>query len=243
MYEISAPVVPAAVNEKFAAIIAKTCEQLDLTLAESQVKQLIDYVLLLEKWNQTYNLTAIRDAEAMLYRHVIDALSVVKVFDNQSVLADIGTGAGIPGLIIAIVYPDSRVYLLDSVGKKCRFLQQAVQMLQLNKDGERVFVVNERVEKWQPQQQQPDLVFDFIICRAFTSLKNFTTITRHLGADKTYWLAMKAEDITAEKADMDAAYTVVKDEVLKVPFESACRRLLWIKKTQDKGYCENNCSM
>lgn len=209
----------------FTSIINEACEQLGLSLADSQVKQLIDYVLLLEKWNQTYNLTAVRDAEAMLYRHVIDALSVAHAVNDNSVLADIGTGAGIPGLVLAIVYPHSQVYLLDSVGKKCRFLRHAVTTLGLNKNSERVFVVNERVEKWQPQ-----VAFDFIICRAFTSLANFITITAHLGSSKTHWLAMKADEITAEKSAIEANFAVLKDEVLNVPFETACRRLVWIKQ-------------
>lgn len=220
-----------AQTAEFQSIIIDACTELEIELDKAQVTQLIDYVWLLEKWNQTYNLTAIRHPKDMLYRHVIDALSICPAFKDGLIIADIGTGAGVPGIILAIVFRESQLYLVDSVGKKCRFLRQAVTHLGLNNECERVFIENERVEQFCPTLLKGVKVeFDFIICRAFTSLANFTTITRHLGTDKTQWLAMKANDIADEKSQLPTEFEIIKDKVLKVPFEQASRRLIWIKE-------------
>ncbi len=206
--------------QDLSALLLAGCRQLELTLTEVQIQQLLDYTAALEKWNKTYNLTAVRDTETMIKRHVLDALSVVayvRDYQPQS-LADIGSGAGVPGLILAIALPDLQVFLLESIGKKCRFLRHVVAQLGLQA---RVTVVQQRVEVW-----QPPLPLSVVICRAFTSLKKFTTITRHLGAADTIWLAMKAADTTAEEQDLPADFHLQANRALAVPFETAQRHLL-----------------
>lgn len=206
-----------------ADLLAAGCKQLDLTLTEAQTEQLLRYTQELEKWNKTYNLTAVRDSEAMMKRHVLDALSVVKSVEkiHPTTLADIGTGGGIPGVILAVVFPELRVYLVESIGKKCRFLRQVSTVLGLSG---RVEVVQQRVEAW-----HVDSPLSIIICRAFTSLENFTTITRHLGDTQSVWLAMKADNTKAEAEQLPKDFTVVNDETLNVPFEAAERHLLTLK--------------
>ncbi len=201
------------------------CEQLGLTLTDAQFEQLLVYVRQLEKWNKTYNLTAIRDPEEMVKRHVLDALSVVRPVERlaPTSLADIGTGGGVPGVILAIALPELQVQLVESIGKKCRFLRHIVTVLGLS---ERVEVVQQRVENWQVETPR-----SIVICRAFTSLKNFTTITRHLGDADTVWLAMKANDTVAETEALPDDFSITADEVLAVPFEVAQRHLLILRKT------------
>lgn len=208
---------------KLKQILQEGCQQLNIVLTEVQIEQLIRYTQELEKWNKTYNLTAVRDIEAMMKRHVLDALSVVKSVERYSptTLADIGTGGGIPGVVLAIVLPDLRVYLVESIGKKCRFLRHVTTVLGLSA---RVEVVQQRVEAW-----QVDFSLSIVICRAFTSLENFTTITRHLGDSETVWLAMKADNTEAETEQLPKDFTVVNNEALNVPFESAGRHVLTLK--------------
>ncbi len=213
-------------TDSLSSILTDSCKQLGLKLSEVQIAQLLDYVRLLDKWNKTYNLTAIRGEEAIMTRHVVDALSVVSVVAKYSpaTLADIGTGGGIPGVILAIVFPDLHVYLVESIGKKCRFLRYATANLGLSG---RVQVIQQRVERW-----QLPMPLSIIICRAFTSLANFTAITRHLGDEHTLWLAMKADDTDEEMTQLPNDFILSEDEVLCVPFEEAERHLLTLKKVK-----------
>lgn len=218
------------------AILFDGCEQLGLMLSETQIEQLIHYTQALEKWNKTYNLTAIRDVELMVKRHVVDALSVVESIGKYSpkTLADIGTGGGIPGVVLAVVFPELQVYLVESVGKKCRFLRHVVAVLGLSS---RVHVMQQRVENW-----QPDAPLSIVICRAFTSLENFTAMTRHLGNGETLWLAMKAANIADEVNRLPSDFNIVDNEQLNVPLESAERHLLVMKKRNVEKTIENHCN-
>lgn len=205
-------------------ILQDGCEQLDVALTETQIGQLLRYTQELEKWNKTYNLTAVRDSEAMMKRHVVDALSVAKSVEaiKPKSLADIGTGGGIPGVILAIVFPELRVYLVESIGKKCRFLRHVTTVLGL---AERVDIIQQRVEAW-----QVDAPLSIVICRAFTALENFVTITRHLGDEQTIWLAMKADNTEGEVQALPSDFATTHDEILDVPFEKAGRHLLTLRK-------------
>ncbi len=210
-------------TENLTNILTAGCEQLKLSLSEEQKGQLLRYVQELAKWNKTYNLTALREPSDMMRRHVIDALSVVphvREFSPQT-LADIGTGGGVPGVILAIVFPELEVDLVESIGKKCRFLRYVVQQLGLP----RVSVRQQRVEDW-----QPDVPRSIVICRAFTSLENFTTITQHLGDSHTHWLAMKSAHTKEEEAALPANFILTENRVLQVPFETAERRLLILNR-------------
>lgn len=209
---------------QLSAVLHQASERLGLLLSATQAQQLIDYAVLFHRWNQTYNLSAVRHIDGIIKRHVIDALSVVSSIQalKPQRLADIGSGGGVPGIVLAIVCPELSVYLVESIGKKCRFLRYACQTLGLH---ERVTVLTQRVESW-----QVDKPIDVIICRAFTSLSNFTTITEHLGDQASYWLAMKSAYIDDEIEQLQDPFHVVANHVLDVPFESAQRHLLVIQR-------------
>lgn len=207
-------------------LLTNACEELDLYLTDSQREQLVVYTQTLEKWNKTYNLTAIRNVEDMMKRHVVDALSVVPTLQALSPkrLADIGTGGGVPGVVLAIVLPTLHVDLVESIGKKCRFLRHVINQLSLN---QRVAVRQTRVEAW-----VPDSEVDVIICRAFTSLANFITITRHLGGKHAYWLAMKSAHTADEEKALPGDFEISRNVVLIVPYEAAARHLLIIRSAK-----------
>lgn len=157
-------------------------DALALGLSEAQREQLTGYLTLLGKWNQTYNLTAVRDADRMVSYHLLDSLSLVPHLDGGTRLLDVGSGGGMPGIPAAIARPDLQVVLLDSNHKKTTFLRQAVIELKLAN----VEVITSRVEAYQPEQK-----FDRITSRAFSELAEFVKLTRHLLAEGGQYLAMK----------------------------------------------------
>ncbi len=221
MNQFSVPSFCEADNNPLFAILSEGCQALGLALSEQQAQQLVKYVETLNQWNKTYNLTAVRNPEEMMKRHVLDALSVIHYVEkipHQSI-ADIGTGGGVPGIILAILFPESEIYLVESIGKKCRFLRQAITVLQLKN----AQVVQQRVEQWQLEQP-----LAIIICRAFTSLENFTTITQHLGDTSTQWLAMKSAYTAEEELQLPSNFRLINNQQLDVPFEEAQRHLLVI---------------
>jgi len=188
---------------------------LDLTPATQQ--KLIDYLKLLAKWNKVHNLTAVRDIEDMVTLHLLDSLVVLPHIKSGSLL-DVGSGAGLPGIPLALVRPDLNITLLDSNNKKSVFQRQAKAELALDN----VQVVCSRVEEFRPEQK-----FGQIISRAFSDLAEFVRLTRHLIADQGQWLAMKGiypYDEIAQLADMSA--DVVP---LCVPGLEAQRHLVFLK--------------
>jgi len=154
---------------------------LGLTLDRDTQQRLLDYIALIEKWNRVYNLTAIREPEKMVSHHLLDSLAVAPHLHARRLL-DVGSGAGLPGIPLALAYPGTHVTLLDSNHKKAAFLKQAVMELKL-KNAE---VCSERVESWQAQSK-----FDVIISRAFSDMGEFVRITRHLLAPDGIFAAMK----------------------------------------------------
>jgi 16S rRNA (guanine527-N7)-methyltransferase len=156
--------------------------QLKLELSDAQIDLLDRYLALLAKWNQTYNLTAVREEKRMVSYHLLDSLSLVPHLDGGSRLLDVGSGGGMPGIPAAIARPDLQVVLLDSNHKKTTFLRQVVVELGLPN----VQVMTERVEAYQPEQK-----FDRITSRAFSELAEFVKLTRHLLADHGQYVAMK----------------------------------------------------
>ncbi len=205
-------------------ILSQATNELGINLTSEQVESLINYAVELEKWNKTYNLTAIRSLDDIVKRHLVDALSVVPYIKSLSAqsLADIGTGGGVPGVVLAIVFPELHIDLVESIGKKCRFLRHIVAKLKLD---DRVLVRQVRVESWQVED-----AIDIIICRAFTSLENFTTITRHLGGVDSYWLAMKSAYTDEEESQLSSDFKLIEKNHLVVPFEEAERYLLVLKQ-------------
>ena len=189
---------------------------LGLALPDGAAAKLLAYLALLDKWNRVYNLTAVRDAERMVSHHLLDSLAAVPHFRGKSVL-DVGSGGGLPGIPLAIARPDLQVTLIDSIAKKTAFLLQAKAELGLaNLD-----VVTSRVEDYQPATG-----FDAITSRAFSDLREFVTLTRHLLNPGGRWLAMKGLYPHEEVAVLPAGVKVSADHALGVPGLDATRHLI-----------------
>lgn len=207
---------PTGLSAACGNILKEGLQQLGLALTSEQQQLLLSYVGLLHKWNKAYNLTAIREPEAMIERHLLDSLSVVAYIQGHNI-ADVGTGPGLPGMVLAIVYPEKQFTLMDSNGKKTRFLQQAKQELGL----ENIAIYNGRVESY-PQQQS----FDTVISRAFASLNDMLTWTRTLGAAEARFLAMKGAYPVQELANLPVGFQLLESYPLQVPLCDAERHLL-----------------
>lgn len=201
--------------------LSRGAEQMGIALSEHQAEQLLAYMALLNKWNKAYNLTAVRDPNEMVSRHLLDSLSV-QPHVEQGRWLDVGSGGGMPGVILAIMLPDSDFTLLDSNGKKTRFLTQV--RLELGLDN--MQVVNSRVEAF-----SPDRPFDGIVSRAFSSLADFTELTRHLSTPQTRWLAMKGLYPQDELQALADDFRVQRSIELSVPGSDASRHLLVLQRT------------
>ncbi len=186
-----------------------------LTPGPRQGAALLDYLGLLAKWNRTYNLTAIHEPERMLTHHLLDSLAIAP-YIGPGPLLDVGSGAGLPGIPLAILRPDLKVSLLDASQKKCGFMQQAVIELQLAN----VAVVHGRVEAYRPVAG-----FAQVVSRAFSDLSEFVRLTRHLLAEGGEWLAMKGLYPNEEIAQLKGAL-VTRDIPLHVPGLEADRHLI-----------------
>ncbi|HAF00026.1 MAG TPA: 16S rRNA (guanine(527)-N(7))-methyltransferase RsmG [Methylophilaceae bacterium] len=169
-----------------------------LSVSAMAQQKLLQYLVLLEKWNKVYNLTAVRDPEEMVVLHLLDSLSVLPYVHGKRLL-DVGSGAGLPGIVIAIVTPELEVTTIDTVQKKAIFMRQVKGELGL----ENLTVVHARVERYQPAE-----MFDQIISRAFSEISLFTELTKHLLVKGGQWLAMKGVMPTQEleKLNMQPAH-------------------------------------
>ncbi|HEY9097843.1 MAG TPA: 16S rRNA (guanine(527)-N(7))-methyltransferase RsmG [Thiobacillus sp.] len=199
-------------QEQLAAGIAA----LGLSLPDGAEAKLLAYLALLDKWNRVYNLTAVRDAERMVSHHVLDSLAAVPYFQGTAVL-DVGSGGGLPGIPLAIARPELQVTLIDSIAKKTAFLLQAKAELGLIN----VQVVTGRVEAFKPEAN-----FDVITSRAFSDLKEFVTLTRHLLAPTGHWLAMKGLMPHEEIVSLPDWVKVSANHALTVPGLEASRHLI-----------------
>ena len=199
-------------------------EELGVQLTERQVRQFMDYLGLLSKWGAVYSLTGILEPKKMVRQHLLDSLTVVPALKERSRLADVGSGAGLPGIVLAVIYPDMEVYLIEATRKKSAFLSEVRAQLDLKN----VRVITERVEKWQDEKG-----FDAIISRAFSDLARFAEVTEHLLADGGALYAMKGTLPEAEIVDLSARLKVKSVIRLKVPFMEAKRHLLVMEKSVD----------
>jgi 16S rRNA (guanine527-N7)-methyltransferase len=198
------------------AQLAAGIAALGLALPEGAEARLLDYLALLDKWNRVYNLTAVRETERMVSHHLLDSLAAVPFFQAGTVL-DVGSGGGLPGIPLAIARPELQVTLIDSIAKKTAFLLQAKAELGLAN----LTVVTSRVEDYRPEAG-----FDVITSRAFSDLREFVTLTRHLLKPGGHWLAMKGLMPHEEIASLPDWVRVSANHALLVPGLDASRHLI-----------------
>ena len=194
--------------------------QLGLTLPEATQQKLLDYLALVQKWNKVYNLTAVRDEARMLTHHLLDSLAVVPHVKDATTILDVGSGAGLPGILLALALPDTQVTLLDSNQKKTTFLRQAKMQLALSN----ITVVCERVEKYQSKH-----TLSVITSRALAELQEFAALAGHLVAPGGQLIAMKGADPSAEIGRLKKGFVPSHVERLIVPGLNAERHLVFLK--------------
>lgn len=209
---------PVPTGELFHAL-TRGLKELDIELGQAQIELLLRYLNLVVKWNRIHNLTAIREPLDMVSLHLLDSLAIVP-FLREGTILDVGTGAGLPGIPLAIAMPESRVTLLDTSSKRTAFLTQAVSELRLGNAS----VVNARVEQWHGGP------FDVIVSRAFSELRDFVEASQHLLAAGGTFAAMKGVRPDAEIAALPQSFLVTRVEALKVPGVNAERHLVMIGK-------------
>ena len=186
-----------------------------------QVQRLTDYLALLQKWNRAYNLTAITDPQRMVAYHLLDSLAIVDAIPSAGNCLDVGTGAGLPGIPLAIMLPDSAWTLLDSNGKKTRFVQQAIAHCRLSN----VKVVQSRV-----QDYHADSNFDAIVSRAYASLADFVASVEHLAGAETRLISMKTELADSELEQMKTLPYQLHIAPLRVPGIAEKRSLATLER-------------
>lgn len=197
--------------------LARGIEKLSFTVSPQQQHQLLKYLSLLNKWNAVHNLTAIRDIHQQVIMHLLDSLVVVPYLTEVRTLADIGSGAGLPAIILAIMYPEMQIYAVESSGKKSAFIRRVAIDLGL----QHLTTVTIRAEKWQCQP------LDVVISRALASAERFIELTGHLGDLHTRWLIMKARKSESFHV---SAFSITANTELNVPLLNARRSLIEIHK-------------
>lgn len=197
-------------------VLSAGAQALGLAVDATTRQRLLDYLALLDKWNKVYNLTAVRNPRDMLTQHVLDSLAVLPFVAGRRIL-DVGSGAGLPGIPLALAAPEKEITLLDSNQKKTTFLQQAQIELRLPN----VSVVCGRVEHYAPTEK-----YDTVVSRAFSDLVEFVRLTEHLCAAGGEWLAMKGVYPEDELARLPAPFVVRKVVPLTVPGLEAARHLV-----------------
>lgn len=194
--------------------------EINLSATAEQKKQLIDFVGMLNKWNKAYNLTSVRDPEAMLVRHIMDSLVVSKHLQGERFI-DVGTGPGLPGIPLAIMNPNKTFVLLDSLGKRIRFQKQVAFELGIRN----ISSVESRVEAYQAEQQ-----FDGVLSRAFASIQDMLSWCHHLPAEHGLFYALKGQLNDEELQQMPSGFVIKEIIELKVPKLDEQRHLLKIIK-------------
>ncbi len=206
------------------ARLAAGIAELGLAPAPDGCERLLDYLELLERWNAAYNLTTVRSPADMIARHLLDSLAVAPFVLGDS-LADLGTGAGLPGIPLAILEPARRHVLIDSNGKKANFLREAVRTLELRN----VRVEQRRVEDARGQ-------YACITARALASLREMLRLGGHLLAPDGIWLALKGQLTKDEILDMPAGFVIAEVKLLRVPGLDAARQVAIIRRRQTQEH-------
>lgn len=207
-------------EEQLASRLEQGIEALKVNATAQQIQQLLDYLQLLLRWNQAYNLTAVRDPAEMITKHLLDSLSILPYVEGDKI-TDVGSGAGLPGIPLAIMRPEMSVLSIDSNGKKTRFQFQVKSALKLDN-----FVVQQaRTESFQPATRSQQLV-----SRAFASLGDFLRLTQPLATEDARWLAMKGQYPEDELKDLPEGFICQQSHLLQVPGEEGQRHLLILVK-------------
>lgn len=209
-------------RKEFIEILTKGCCELGVVLEPGVHMQLLDYLTLFIKWNKAYNLSAIRNPKEMLFKHLLDSLTIVPnlLSSPADTVLDVGTGGGLPGIPLAIVFPEKRFTLLDSAGKKTRFLLQTAHTLGLKN----VTVENRRVETFEPEKK-----FDIVVSRAFASIHDMIGGCKHLLSLQGEFWAMKGIFPKDELSELETCYKVDSCSTFQVPGNIGERCLLVIK--------------
>lgn len=197
-------------------------ERLGLEPEQQPCSQYLAYIELLNKWNQAYNLTAIKQPEQMLSRHVLDSLSVFSFIKGKHCL-DVGTGAGLPGMILALAQPDTHWTLLDSNQKKVRFLRHVIGELKVSN----VEIVQSRIEAY-----KPEMAFDTVICRAFAPLNRILKQTQHLITCNNQLLAMKGKTVDDEIEELGEHNFLINVSNLAYPGMESISNLVKIQRIE-----------
>ncbi|MGL6315206.1 16S rRNA (guanine(527)-N(7))-methyltransferase RsmG [Vibrio sp. WXL103] len=207
-----------ALRERLDQLLAKT----DLEVSPQQRDQLVGYVMLLDKWNKAYNLTSVRDPMDMLVKHILDSVIVSTYLEGERYI-DVGTGPGLPGIPLAIMHPNKSFVLLDSLGKRIRFIKQVIHELKISN----VTPVQSRVEEFDPGEG-----FDGVLSRAFASMRDMVEWCHHLPKPETgLFLALKGQYSEDESAEIPAWCSVIDIKSLQVPELEGERHLVILSRT------------
>lgn len=205
----------------------------DLALGASLVDPLMAYLQELQRWNKAYNLTAVRDPGEMVTRHILDSLAVLPAASEWlkgARVCDVGAGAGLPGIPWALACPDAHVTLIDSIGKKVRFMRHAIRTLGVG---------NAEAHQVRAESFEVECVFDVVVCRAFASLHDFVEMTAHLAGDHGRWLAMKGKLVDSELAQLPEGFQVSRADALHVPGLREDRHLVVIERVAPVARAES----
>ncbi|MEL7292412.1 MAG: 16S rRNA (guanine(527)-N(7))-methyltransferase RsmG [Pseudomonadota bacterium] len=197
--------------------------QTELTVSEQQRDQLVGYVAMLDKWNKAYNLTSVRDPQDMLVKHIMDSIIVSTHLDGER-FVDVGTGPGLPGIPLSIMNPDKQFVLLDSLGKRIRFIKQVLHELKI----ENVTPVQSRVEEYQPEDK-----FDGVLSRAFASMTDMVEWCHHLPKpSRGCFLALKGQLPQSEIEQLPQWCSVTDIKALNVPQLEGERHLVILSRKE-----------
>ncbi|MFB9215427.1 16S rRNA (guanine(527)-N(7))-methyltransferase RsmG [Vibrio sinaloensis] len=206
-------------RSKLDALIAQT----DLDVSDKQRELLVGYVAMLDKWNKAYNLTSVRDPQDMLVKHILDSIIVSTHLQGERFI-DVGTGPGLPGIPLAIMCPDKEFFLLDSLGKRIRFIKQALHELKI----ENVTPIQSRVEEFQPEEK-----FDAVLSRAFASMVDMVNWCHHLPKQDTgLFLALKGLLPQDEIEQLPDWCSVTDVKALNVPELEGERHLVILSRKE-----------
>jgi 16S rRNA (guanine527-N7)-methyltransferase len=207
-------------------VLAEGIAEMQLDVSPAQQEKLLDYLALMFKWNAVYNLTSLRDPMQMVTHHLLDSLAAVPAFASANNVLDVGSGGGLPGIVLAVVRPDMKVSMIDTVHKKTAFLTQVKAQLGL---------ANVTIHTMKVQELDVSDKFDVITSRAFADLSDFVNWSSHLLAEGGRYIALKGVAPQDEQERVPAAWRVTQVQPLQVPRLGAERHLVHIEKVRERA--------